>query len=115
MGSQLAQGRSDPATAPSASLLLRQERHGPVDPDLEDLVHPRQVGVDTCVLHEGPVAADAGQDDAAVLGVVPHLPGQAKEPQSLFQVHGLRRPALGQGGALRLFLLAQLDEGTKPP
>ena len=45
--------------------------------------------------------------------MVPHLPGQAKEPQALFQVHGLGRPALGQGGALRLFVLAQLDEGTK--
>ena len=115
VGSQLAQGCSDPATAPSACLLLRQEGHRPVDPDFEDLIHPLKVGIDPGVLHEGAVAADAGQDHAAILGMVSHLPGQAKEPQALLQVHGLGRPALGQGGALRLFLLAQLDEGTKPP
>ena len=66
------------------------------------------------MLDEGAVAPDPGQDHRLVLGMQAHLAGQAQQPEALFQVHGLGRPALGQGGSLRLLALAQLDEGTEP-
>ncbi len=65
------------------------------------------------MLDVGAIAAEAGQDRLAVVGRQAHLARQAEQAQGLVQTGRGRGPALGQGRALGLVALAELDVGAE--
>ena len=63
--------------------------------------------------HERPVAAEAGRDHLAALGMLADIARQREQRQRLLVVDAVDGPALGQAGALGLLAVAALDIGTE--
>ncbi len=100
MGAKLSQrGRGGGA---AALRLRRQHLDRAIHADGEDLVDIGQVGIDLAVPDEGAIAADAGLDGFAVLGMRADLAREVQEHERLFEVHGVRRPAFRKTCARRL-------------
>ena len=97
----LAQGPEGRALAPRRG--LGDQDHGAVQADGQDVVVLGQGLVGRLVLHVGAVAADAGQDRLAGLGVRSDLARQGEQRQGRLEVDLHRAHALGQRAALRLF------------
>ncbi len=70
--------------------LFGQQRHGAVYADREDVLEAFEVGVSAIMEHERAIAADAGRDRLAALGMQAHLARQSQELQRTFQIDGRR-------------------------
>ncbi len=99
------------ATATEASAtsgLLRDQVDSPVEADGEHLFHIREVGVLAVVQDERPVAAEAGGDRLARLGVEADVARQGQQLQRLFERQAARLPAFGEGRTFRLATVSKL-------
>ena len=104
------------AALAAAGGLLGQQHDGAVDADAEHLLDRAEVGVGAVVQDERSVAAEAGGDRLAGLGMQADLARQRQQLQRMLQIERGGVDALGDRGALGLLLalgLAQLHVGTE--
>ena len=94
----------------AGSLRLGQQGHGAVHADVEHTLVGRDGFVFRPVLHVGAEAADAGQDDFAILGMRPQFARQREQRQRLLQGHVGRRHVAQQRLALGLLLALRFAE-----
>ena len=80
MPAELAQHPVRPPGPALPDLLVRDQRHRPVDPDAKH-VAVRDRGIGPGMAHPGAVAADAGEDRLAGLRMRPDPPGQRQQPE----------------------------------
>ncbi len=85
------------------------DRDRAVQPDREDILDRFQIGVGAVVEHEGAVAAEAGRDHLAALGMLADVARQRQQRQRLLMIDAVGRPALGQAGTLCFLAVAALD------
>src|SRR5690606_11849092 len=86
---------------------------GAVDPDRKHVVDRLEIGIGAVVQEEWPVAADAGGDHLAGLGMRADVARQRQERKGALVVDIFGRPALGQAGTLGVLALAALHIGAE--
>src|SRR5579885_3605905 len=105
------------ASLAAARGFFGKQRHRAVDADGEDVVAFFQVGVAVLMLDVGAVAADAGEDRLARLGMLADFARERQERERVFDIDIVELGAFGKARAFRLFLafllLAELHVGSE--
>src|SRR5215510_2578502 len=96
--------------APALLRLFGDQRDGAVEAEAEHVIAGLQVGVSLAVLDIGAIAADAGDDRLAGLGMTADFARQRQQLQGKVEIDRRWLGALGQGGALGLFAVVALAE-----
>src|SRR5262249_42944038 len=107
--------------APARALcgLLRDQRHGAIEADVEHLVAGLQARIGLVMAHERPEAAETGGNRQTGFGMLADLARQREQLQRELEVDIAGRGALRGAGAFRLLafrvvlLLAELDIGPE--
>src|SRR4029077_2720086 len=113
-------GAKAPAPGPLGDF-FRDQRHGPVETDVEHLVASLEACIGVFMTHEGSEAAESCGDRLAGFGMRTNDARRRQQFERQTEVDVGRRDILRNARALRLFLvrvillLAELDIGAKAP
>ena len=94
----------------SARLLFRQNVHCTVDADGEHVLGRLKIGIGAVMQHEGPEAAEIGDDGLARFRMDADLARKGQQLQRFLQRDVLRLLSLGDRRALRLLALDGLTQ-----